>query len=302
MSNSLRENPLLSYDVQSEDATFSAGEQAIKDLNESLESEYNTYLQYKTIFSVLNEYLRQEDCGDSESDKLKSKLHEIILQESLAQTSSLDDGNGEDNLLGVNNINVLCLTYSESRKLEGIVKEKLTEKQCQLANETRSLEKNKSKLLNSEALSEDQQLIENKRNLISLKEEYVKNLLTLIELLTELKEMRLEQLPKTLDTRIKGWTLSEKVCNLKAKLLTSKNRVDVFTETSTSLEAYKELLKDIKEEQHLCEEEIENLNQLKKQYEQVSCKQYDEILKSYLEYKACLERKKLLYSRFKDKA
>ncbi|CAH1981779.1 unnamed protein product [Acanthoscelides obtectus] len=297
MSNSVKERTFMSYDVKQSEESTSSAKEAINDLSEPLQTEYNYYMQYKTIFNVLEEFARQEDCGDSENDKLKSKVYEIIVQESLAQTTRL--GDLEDDILGVKDVNSLSLTYLESRRLEEIVKKKLIEKQCQLTNKNGMLDKNKSKLLTSDpSLNE---LIENKNQLIALKQEYVKNLLTLAELMTELKEMRLNELPQALEMKIEEWTLSGKICNLKARLLTSKNRVDAFTETSTSLEAYKQLVKDIKREQRVCEEEIENLKQLKRQYEQVSCKQYDEILKSYLEYKAALERKKLLYSRFKDK-
>ncbi|KAJ8928668.1 hypothetical protein NQ314_018762 [Rhamnusium bicolor] len=71
-------------------------------------------------------------------------------------------------------------------------------------------------------------------------------------------------------------------------------------ETSNSLKAYKQLIKDLKQQQQDCQKEIEDLNELKEKYDQVSCKQYDDILKSYLQYKAAIEKKKLLYDCLKS--
>ncbi|XP_064210780.1 uncharacterized protein LOC135265330 isoform X2 [Tribolium castaneum] len=145
---------------------------------------------------------------------------------------------------------------------------------------------------------EDNTLVVLKKKLEEQQQKYLENVLTEEKVLEDIAKLRLEKLPKVCDEKIKECQMGAQVGELKTKLARETSRIDVFMERSNSLKAYKELLKDIKEQQLECESEIKHLQEMREKYKQVACKQFDQILKSYVEYKASLSRKEMMYKAY----
>lgn len=285
-----------------------AQEQEVNDLYEFLKLEQNKYVQYKILYDAL------EECVSDSSDidrTLKAKVADILLRESATQTQHLDHYTAKENtvsLFGLCDINGYELNYIERNQLQEALKLKLDEKYKDICDDfyqatNKAVNKAFEDSQTSTSLqmaSDDKALIEFKYKLISEQEQYVKNLLSLLELLNEITNLRLKKLPQITERKVKECQVEQKVNHLKSLLAQEKVRIDVFTETSSSLKAYKELIKDIKDQQKDCEKEIQELKDLKEKYNQISCKQYDDILKSYLQYKSSIEKKKLLYNCLKS--
>ncbi|XP_018571059.1 uncharacterized protein LOC108910813 [Anoplophora glabripennis] len=281
-----------------------AQEQEVNDVYEFLNLEKNKYVQYKIISDTL------EECVNESSDldrSLKDKVRDILLGGSATQTLFLDEYTSKESttLFGICGINEQELNYIERHQLQKILELKLD---CKYKDICGEFHKITNKDVNTafetpsslQMASDDKVLIEYKNKLVSEQEQYVKNLLNLLELLEEISNLRLKKLPQVTEQKIKECQVEQKMNNLKSLLAQEKIRIDIFTETSSSLKAYKELIKDIKEQQKDCEMEIWELKNLKEKYNQVSCKQYNDILKSYLQYKSSIEKKKLLYSHLKN--
>lgn len=79
---------------------------------------------------------------------------------------------------------------------------------------------------------------------------------------------------------------------LRAKMLETKSRVNTFEETSISLDSYRNVMREVIKEQKEFQKEIDQLLQLKERYTAVACKEFDEILKDYLQYKSAIDRKR----------
>ncbi|KAG5900659.1 hypothetical protein JTB14_005929 [Gonioctena quinquepunctata] len=285
-----------------------AQEQEVNDLKEFLKLEKNKYVQYKIIYDTLEEYIKDENTVE---DNLKAKVRDIMLGESLAQSLTLDYNPFDKtnvSLLGESDVGQSNLTYQEGNVLQEILNKKLNRKYQDITREFNSLTnkdltKSFEQTDNSTSMQlspEDKVLLEYKNKLTSEQEQYIKNLITLSDLLQEITDLRLKSLPETIEKKVEECQIEEKINHLKSLLSNEKCRVDVFTETSCSLKAYKELIKDIKEQQHECQKEIQYLKELQEKYKEVSCKQYDDILKSYIQYKSSIEKKKILYECLKS--
>lgn len=282
-----------------------AQEQEVNDLYEFLKLEQNKYVQYNIIYEAL------EECVGESSDldrTLKTKVTDILLSGNAAQTLPLDEVPSKESstLFGFCNINGHELNYLERNQLEKTLTLKLNEKYknvCEEFHKVTNKDVNKAFEDSPRSLqmaSEDKVLIEFKTKLVSEQKQYVKNLFSLLESLNEMANLRLKKLPQVTEQKIRECQVEQKMNHLKSLLAQEKVRIDVFTETSNSLKAYKEFIRDIKEQQKNYEREIQELKDLKAKYSNVSCKQYDDILKSYLQYKSSIEKKKLLYGCLKS--
>ncbi|XP_074025837.1 uncharacterized protein [Leptinotarsa decemlineata] len=285
-----------------------AQEQEVNDLKEFLKLEQEKYVQYKVIYDTLEEYINEAGGVD---DNLRAKVRSIILSESLAQTSILEFNSFDESnisVLGANDTECSNLTYPEGNLLQKKLNLKLIEKHQNLAQEfhkvtNRDLQKSLETRQDSTSLqlsSEDKVQLDYKNKLTIEQELYVKNLISLSELLEKIADLRLKSLPDIIEKKVDECQVEEKINHLKFLLSNVKCRVDVFTETSCSLKAYKDLIKDIQNQQEDYKKQIQQLNELKEKYKQVSCKQYDDILKSYIQYKASIEKKRILYDCLKS--
>ncbi|KAJ8942940.1 hypothetical protein NQ318_003826 [Aromia moschata] len=204
---------------------------------------------YKIIYDTLEECVHENSDIDG---RLKTKLKDILLGGSVIQTVTLDDNALEEcnrSLFGSSCKDNLELNYAERNQLQDTLKLKL--------------DKNNQDTGPTQLSPEDKVLMDYKTKLIAEQEQYVKNLLDLLELLKEITGLRLNKLPRITEQKIKECQMEERTNHLKSLLAQEKVRVDMFMETSNSLKAYKELIKDIKEQQHDCEKEIQNLRDLR---------------------------------------
>ncbi|KAF7268979.1 hypothetical protein GWI33_017963 [Rhynchophorus ferrugineus] len=288
-------------DITKSTRNVQAQEQEMKDCIEFLKIANEKYRQNKIILEAI------EDCLDDENnldDNLKNKIRSIILSQELSQisvtenTSELQPYNG---VLGVPLIK--CeLTYSESNKLTTCLKYNLETKYQKLKKAYFSLLGKDFTQLNIKDIDdplkisqEDEELMQYKKELIVEQESYISQQLQLLDLLDELKNFRLKSVPKLAEQKIDESKIRSKINYLKSLLTTEKCRVDVFMETSYSIKAYTELIKDIKDQQEELKAEIGRLTDLKKKYKHISSMEYNEILKSYLQYKSAFEKKKKIY-------
>ncbi|XP_030750004.1 uncharacterized protein LOC115877816 [Sitophilus oryzae] len=277
-------------------------EQEVNDCTEFLKIAYRRYRKYKIILESVKECLEDDSVLD---DNLKKKIKNIICSAQLSEIrlnqNAVDSYLANEPVLGVS-LTSSELTYSEGSELEKCMKSKLDNKYHTVKNSFSSLlgktsmntdQRDSDNLL--DVCFGDLELIEFKRKLISEQECYITHQLQLLELLEELKCIRLENVPQFTEKKLAECTLRSKINYLKSLLATEKCKVDIFMETSYSLQAYTELIKDIKGQQEELKEDIRRLNNLKKQYAHVSCMEYDEIHKSYVHYKAALDKKKKMY-------
>lgn len=288
-----------SIDTNVKSSYCNAQEQELNDLSEFLKLEQNKYLHQKILYDLIEEALKE----DHLETELKLKIKDIILSENVKQTLSLDliDCKGNDKLLGISE-NKSLLTYSESSSLRDLLRVKLSKNVPSIIEShtdwTELMESNKS-LGPIQLNVEDMTILDYKNKFVIEQEKYINNLLKLQELLEEISNKRVIELPVIMSQKINECKIEEKLNHLKCILSQQKCKVDIFTETNCTLKAYKELIKGIVEQQNECQREIENLLDLKQKYEQVSGKQFDDILKPYLLYKSSLEKKKVLYDSLK---
>ncbi|KAJ8922262.1 hypothetical protein NQ315_004200 [Exocentrus adspersus] len=285
-----------------------AHEKEVNDLYEHLKFERNKYAKYKIIQDALEECI---DVNSELDQNLKTKVRDILLSGSVVQCLSLEEfpsNESRQSVLGLIDINQHELNYMENKHLQDVLKRKLEEKYETVCDDFRKttskdIENTLENIPSSvplQMVTEDKILLDLKDRLLLEQEQYVKNLSNQSDLLSEITDARLKKVPELTEHKIKEYQIKEKLNHVKSSLMQEKVRVDVFTEANGSLQAYKELIKDIKDQQSDCEKEIQRLMDLKEKYSQVSCKQYDDILKSYLQYKATIEKKKLLYETLKS--
>lgn len=273
-----------------------AQEQEVKDCIEILKIEYSKFKTYETILEGIQECVEDENNLDPE---LRAKIKEIVSSKELPQMR-LSDCTGNETLLGVP-LPTTELTYYESNRLRSCLKVKLKDKAAKLTSQQNLLFHKQSSSIGSnrnnsplDLTPEDRQLLEYRDKLTKEQELYQKSHLELLELLEELKNIRLKAVPETADKKYEECSLRTHINYLKSELARNKCRIDIFKESEDSFKAYTEILKDLREQQHDLVREIEQLNDLKKKYADVSCIEYDEILKSYLQYKSSLEKRKLM--------
>ncbi|XP_066254438.1 probable DNA double-strand break repair Rad50 ATPase [Euwallacea similis] len=253
-------------------------EQELEDNFENLNSQFQRYQKNKFLLQCI------EDCIAPDSplkDHLKTKIRKIIFGEKVSQLSL--EGFPGETLLGIP-LNESQLTYSENEKLCNCLINLLERKHKILPEST----------INSplELNHHNQQLLDLQRQLTTQQELYMKNLSELLKLLEKLKETRLEAVPKAAERKYSNSKLKTRLNSLKAEIAKRKCRTNIFTESSDSLEAYKELIEDMKELEGDLKQEVKDLKKLKQKYTEVSCAEYDAMLKTYSQYKAVLERKK----------
>lgn len=258
-------------------------EQEVKDQVEILNVQQKKYQEHQILLSFIEEFVKDE----SRPMQLRLKVKNVLLEHQIKCSKPAES---EDDILGVTLNEELsdsegmqlsiCLEMMMKRKVKA-VEEKLT-----------------NKITGSESLwklsAEDSEILKLLTELNSQQELYASQQKRAVELLEKLKYGKLDIVPELIEHKIANIKLNYDLNLVKAEIANCKWQTDVFNETSSSLEAYKLLLKDMKEEETELQHEIERLEILKQKYADVSCPEYNDILKSYLQYKEALERKQLM--------
>ncbi|KAJ3662363.1 hypothetical protein Zmor_006717 [Zophobas morio] len=268
----------------------SAQRQELNDLKHFYEKEYGKYNKYKILFEAIRETAFDYDSLEPE---LKTKVQNILLETNCIQVIDLDgigDNLNSNSALGLTNFNS-ALHYSESLKLKEVVKLRLQDLYKNICETFRKITgENIDKIK-----YDDQAPIDLKNELELQQKKYICNLLEEQRILQDMVNLRLQKVPQICMNKVLEFQVKSQMSSLQSKIVEEKARIDIFTETSNSLSAYEELMKDIRMQRQECLADIQNLQDLKEKYKQVSCGKYDEILKSFIQYKSSLAKKKMIY-------
>lgn len=254
-----------------------------------IEAAKKEYIQKKILYDCILECANKSNCLSVE---LSQKVRDVVTAEDLKQSLVLSEDKQEF-LLGISELPEVKFNYVERNELKVEVEKQLLTK----GNDTRLFEFDED--FDSKQKIRDNLLMDFKKQLNEKQEAYVKNLLKYKENLQKLIEFRTVQVPKASETKLEHCELRVKLDELKAKALEAKTAAYLINELPKSREAYAELMKDIEEQKIECVSKIKDLQELEARYEQVKCLQFDNILKSYREYKAAIEKKRLLHKHLK---
>ncbi|XP_064211362.1 uncharacterized protein LOC135265596 isoform X1 [Tribolium castaneum] len=266
--------------------------QELNNLRHLLKLQRDRYTHLQILYQAVADFISTAGALNPE---LATKVENILHEQSCQQVDVLD--NEYTQLLGLRSSGNSELSFNEGRTLRkeiGLILEHKYKKVCDEFLKATSQNVNSVDGRDGCDFSvrpEDNTLVVLKKKLEEQQQKYLENELTKEKILEDIAKLRLEKLPKVCDEKIKECQIRAQVGELRTKLACETSRIDVFMERSNSLKAYKELLKDIKEQQLECESEIKHLQKMREKYKQVACKQFDQILKSYVEYKAALSRK-----------
>ncbi|KAH1002104.1 hypothetical protein HUJ05_008695 [Dendroctonus ponderosae] len=217
--------------------------------------------KYKIRLECILDCLENKDM----EPQLKNKVKKIILSARVSQIQLCSDPNSvkceTQNLLGVP-VNNIKLTYSERETLAFFLKYPIDT----------SADNSKQEFF-LELPYNDKVLLEYRSKLALNQQEFINNQTQMFAVLEEMMKFRLKTVPE----------LSKIKC---------KEYENILMQEKNSLPALTELIKDMKEQKIEFLRKIDELKDLKKTYEDASCKEYDAILQSYLQYKAVLNRKK----------
>ncbi|KAF2897949.1 hypothetical protein ILUMI_08224 [Ignelater luminosus] len=259
------------------------------------------YNEYQIIQDVIYECIK-ESCEFS--GELQSKIADILTASNLQSCVELGSN---CTLLGLN-FNLSELTYEENENLKAVVQLRLVEKRRKIFKELGELgitiEETDYPLESSSALNlsvQEKVLIDLKQQLNEKQDLYIRLLQELREILEKIINLKVKTLADITNDKIKTYEIKSELFCIRTKLLNVKLKMKIFSETTLTLNAYKEILKDVLQQQKDCREEIGKLQELKEKYKQVSCKQYDEILRNYIKYKSNIEKKRLLYNHLHKK-
>lgn len=120
------------------------------------------------------------------------------------------------------------------------------------------------------------------------------NLVKLHGLFECMLKMKLDELPGLTDRKFEEAQLKFNMLSLRNQILQIKVTSDVLNECSEATQAYKTLNRDIAEQKAQYEKKLADLIDLRERYKLVSCKQFDEILKTYVQYKNGFKKKVMI--------
>lgn len=260
--------------------------------------ERKRYIKNKLLYEAVLHCIKEKN-GLHESTE---NIHKILISMDLSQQVKIKVHNSlllnDEVVLGLRNLYPDELSYEEGKLLKNEIEQKLL---SQYQNTHRPVYDAIEQFLKKSSNTATKLLIDFRIQLNDEQDRYMKNLHKHIRLLKELFTLRNKCLNEISTNKIKEYNSKTKIQNIKSKLLYEKTKMDIFTDTEVSLDAYRELIKDIGQEQKHCQNQVENLCALKEKYHQVRCHQFENILKSYIEYKTATEKRRKLFEHIKLK-
>lgn len=258
----------------------------LTDEEQILKIEYSRYIRNKILYECIS------DCVDDLDPQTGKNLENIINGVKLQQYLKLEN----HSLLGLHP-EFTALSYQESDQLKAMTQKKLCERKSKTFEVFKSItskdldviiKRPKVSLYDLSLSVTDQVALNYKEKLIRIQEAFMKNIILRNKILAEMLDLRLNKVPELCE-KTNRYCKSIIECNyLKAKIAEYKMKMDIFMEVPNAIDAYHQLLNDIKKQQEECQIDIEKMKESKRKYENVSGKEYDEILKSYLMYKYSL--------------
>ncbi|KAK9878414.1 hypothetical protein WA026_022055 [Henosepilachna vigintioctopunctata] len=261
-----------------------------KKILEILKTEYKRYIRNKIIFECILECV--ESLESELGDKLDSTINDIIFE----QYHSL----GSKQLLGIH-LNERLWSCHEVEKLKLVLQNKIHERRADLFAEYKNISSTDLgqvlKTFRTVAHTYDVNLpekyatcIDYKTNLMKEQQLFMQNITSRSNLLEKLLDLRLKKVPLMCSKANRQCKIKIESNYLKSRIVEYKTKIDIFMEFPRAIEAYQELLKDIKQQQEECELSIEHLKEDKQKYENVSGKEYNEILKTYIMFKNSIDK------------
>lgn len=251
--------------------------------------------EYETIVETVKGLIK--DPNIIIDNKLCAKINEIVLETECSSLLYLDaDGMNAASftVLGIRP-EKKALNFTDGNQLRQAVLVKLKQKYTDIGKEYQDLTgQDAIKLSDNWGASENVALIESKERLLATQKLYLGNLKREKQILEEFAKIRLKETPNVATQVLKEFALNTRLNHLKSRILDEKARVNIFTETLNALNAYEQLLFDLKSQQDECTYSIALLKQLKEKYSKVSCKEFDVTLRQFVQYKAAIEKKKSL--------
>lgn len=258
----------------------------LTDEEQILKIEYSRYIRNKILYECIS------DCVDDLDPQTGKNLENIINGVKLQQYLKLEN----HSLLGLHP-EFTDLSYQESDQLKAMTQKKLCERKSKTFEVFKSItskdldviiKRPKVSLYDLSLSVTDQVALNYKEKLIRIQEAFMKNIILRNKILAEMLDLRLNKVPELCE-KTNRYCKSIIECNyLKAKIAEYKMKMDIFMEVPNAIDAYHQLLNDIKKQHEECQIDIEKMKESKRKYENVSGKEYDEILKSYLMYKYSL--------------
>lgn len=254
--------------------------------------EQKQYIKNKLLYEAVLQCIKEKNGLWNESIE---NIHQILINEDILQQVKLDT---HDNVLGLININSQDISYEEGKLLKNEIEQKLFFLHNMMHKPVSdTIEQYHSKSQNTEA----KLLVDFRLQLNDEQDRYMKNLHKHITYLKELFNLRNKCLTEISNNKMEECNTKIKIQSIKLKILHEKTKMDIFTDTKMSLDAYRELIKDVGQQQQECQCEVEKLGELKEKYQQVGGPQFENILKRYVEYKTATEKKIKLCKQIKIK-
>lgn len=250
----------------------------LENIQRRLHVRLENYLKLKLIYSIIEECLKR---STSLNTNLKVKIKDNLLFGNCIQWAPFPLKPPEK------------LTYSEQIPLYQEIKQRLIQKLSEAKISCEDYYRADRKLFQMN--TSDIVMLETKQRLIKEQCEYLDNVEKLEQLLSQIVNRRLEIIPKVIENKVREAELTTEINYLKSQLTELKLRTDIFTETNNTLEAYKKLIKDIKNQQDEYSVDIQGLQDLKEKYKQISCAEYNDILRTYLQYKNSIKKRKMIF-------
>lgn len=258
----------------------------IEELIELIKLERKKYNEY----TIIKDAALTCTENSSLSPEVSTKIQDLFMSTELDHAS-----NGA--LLGLPPVSIPEFTYQEKILIKNAIQTDITKNCSKLLEELDELDIGYNAKKFKE---EDEELFNLKKELNTQQQMYVSKLEELIFVFEEIIKLKSETLPDVANKEINLSEIKLKLYNLQSELLNAQLKVNVFTETECSMLAYDTLVKDIVQQQTECKEEIRKLEELKEQYKEVSCEQFNEILQKYIKYKAKIDQNKCLREKVEE--
>lgn len=271
--------------------------QELNDFAAILKVEREKNLKRRIIKSVLDNCLLHENLEGSFKEKVEHLCKSFDL---LKKTKLSEQGNGSRCLLGLK-LEIQPLNYKEQNLLRQLVDRELRNSDHKIINSLTALagcNVNFTEVKMTLAPSNlDNILVSYQQKLQTQHDSYVSNFFRKLDILETLLEIKSDNVPDATDKKIQESRTKYSLFDWRLKLVNTLVRIDICKETAESLTAYKTILQIIKKQQNKCKEEIEQVEYMKECYNQVDCKEYREILSSYINYKKLIERVKCMLNK-----
>ncbi|GLV34015.1 hypothetical protein CBL_11102 [Carabus blaptoides fortunei] len=234
------------------------------------------------------------------------KIRDIILRGELINDLRVkeDISNSEISLLDLDEFNNIELSFEEQKDLKTALEKRIREKHdsfLQNLNElTDSDAHSLQEIINHvkfDAESERKNVLVLQNQLIDHQKSLVTAMHNLGERLHELVNTKTQTAPKVAEQKaIEISTECEKF-NLRYRIMHQQQRLSIFEELPISMDAYRNAISNLKEQQEEISQEIEQIRGQIEIYKIVSRnEEYQETLKDYKQYKKSIENKLWIYN------